>query len=265
MAPKSEGERELAAFQFLKLQPHDLILLDRGYPAHWLFKAVMSLGAQFCARISYKRWSAIKKFYKSGKPEAIVQIHPTGVSKQKCREMDFDTASVTVRLIRVTLDSGETEILVTSLIDQKVYPKDLFKVLYQRRWPVEEDYKTLKYRLQIENFSGKIVHSVYQDFHAKVFSKNLTAVIATTSREEIIKKSEDLKYTHQLNFAQALAKMKDTIVMLFNSSRKKRIKYVEQISEIFIQTTEAIRPNRKYPRRHRVKQTRFYLEYKTTC
>lgn len=164
LAPKSEGERELAAFHFLKLQPHDLILLDRGYPAHWLFKAVMSLGAQFCARISYKRWSAIKKFYKSGKPEAIVQIHPTGVSKQKCREMGFDTASVTVRLIRVTLDSGETEILVTSLTDQKAYPKELFKELYQRRWPVEEDYKTLKYRLQIENFSGKTVHSVYQDF-----------------------------------------------------------------------------------------------------
>jgi hypothetical protein len=79
---------------------------------------------------------------------------------------------------------------------------------------VEEDYKILKYRLQIENFSGKTVHSVYQDFHAKVFSKNLTAVIATTSREEIIKKSENLKYHHQLNFAQALAKMKDTIVFI---------------------------------------------------
>ncbi len=265
LAPKSEGERELAAFHFLKLQSHDLILLDRGYPAHWLFKAVMSLGAQFCARISYKRWSVIKKFYKSGKAEAIVRIHPTEVSKQKCRKMGFDTAPVTVRLIRVKLDSGETEILVTSLTDQNAYPKELFKKLYQMRWPVEEDYKTLKYRLQIENFSGKTVHSVYQDFHAKVFSKNLTAVIATTSCEEIIKKSENLKYLHQLNFAQALAEMKDTIVMLFNSSRKKLINYVEQISEIFIKTTEAIRLNRKYPRRHRVKQTRFHLEYKTTC
>ena len=139
--------------------------------------------------------------------------------------MGFDTAPVTVRLIRVKLDSGETEILVTSLTDQKAYPKELFKELYNMRWPVEEDYKTLKYRLQIEN----------------------------------------LKYPHQIIFAQALAKMKDTIVMLFNSSRKKLIEYVEQISEIFIQTTEAIRPNRKYPRRHRVKQARFYLEYKTTC
>jgi hypothetical protein len=38
ISPKSQGERELAAFHFLKLQPNDLILLDRGYPAHWVFK-----------------------------------------------------------------------------------------------------------------------------------------------------------------------------------------------------------------------------------
>ena len=37
LAPKSEGERELAAYHFLKLQQGDLILLDRGYPAFWLF------------------------------------------------------------------------------------------------------------------------------------------------------------------------------------------------------------------------------------
>ena len=43
--------------------------------------------------------------------------------------MGFDKAPVTVRLIRVKLDSGETEILITSLTDQKAYPKELFKEL----------------------------------------------------------------------------------------------------------------------------------------
>jgi hypothetical protein len=53
ISPKSEGERELAAYHFLKLMPQDLILLDRGYPAHWLFKLVLSMDANFCARISF--------------------------------------------------------------------------------------------------------------------------------------------------------------------------------------------------------------------
>ncbi len=265
ISPKSEGERELAAFHFLKLHPQDLILLDRGYPAHWLFKLALSLGVNFCARISYERWNVVKKFYQSGKTEAIVKIGPSQQSIRKCFEMGLSKKPIKVRLIRVELDSGETEILVTSLTDQKKYSYDLFSDLYHLRWPVEENYKALKYRLQVENFSGKTVHSVYQDFHAKLFSKNLAATIASTTKKQIIKKSERLKFLHQINFTQALAGMKNTIVVLFHRQRKRVATYIEKIRLLFIQTTESVRPNRKYPRRHRVKQQRFCHEYKTTC
>ena len=264
ISPKSEGEIELAAFHCLKLEKRDLILLDRGYPAYWLFKLILAQGAQFCARISYKKWNVVKRFYESGKPEKIVKLHASALSKKKCRELEYDTNPLEVRLIRVELDSGETEILVTSLTDMDAFPKELFADQYHLRWPIEEDYKTAKYRVQIENFSGKTIHSVYQDFHAKMFSKNLTAVIATTTRDDILKKSKVLKYVHQINFAQALSLMKDTIVLLFERSKNSIAGYVESIREIFIRTTEGIRPNRKFPRRHRVKQKRFHLTLKTT-
>ncbi len=264
LSPKCEGERELAAFHFLKLQKGDLILLDRGYPAYWLFKIALSMEAQFCARISYKKWKVVKKFYDSGKPQKIVKLHASALSKKKCRDIDFDTKPIEVRLIRVELESGETEILITSLTNMDAFPKELFADLYHLRWPIEEDYKTVKYRLQIENFSGKTVHSVYQDFHAKMFSKNFTAVIATTTRDDIIKKSEKLKYIHQINFAQALSKMKGTIVLLFERSKNLIDGYIEAIRKIFIQSTEEVRPNRKFPRQHRVKQKRYHLALKTT-
>lgn len=265
ISPKSDGERELAAFHFLKLQPQDLILLDRGYPAYWLFNLALSLGSNFCARISYKRWNVVKKFYRSGKNEAIVKIEPSQQSIRKCFEMGLDKKPIKVRLIRVELESGETEILVTSLKNMKKYPRDLFSELYHLRWPVEEDYKALKYRLQVENFSGKTVHSVYQDFHAKMFSKNFVAAIASTTKKQIVEKSKGCKFIHQINFAQALSGMKHTIVLLFHRHRKKVSTFIEKIRCLFIQTTEAVKPNRKYPRRHRVKQQRFFNEYKTTC
>ena len=265
VAPKNQGERELASFHFLKLLPQDLILLDRGYPAHWLFKVVLSMGANFCARVPYNRWRVAKKFFLSGNKEQIVKFKPSLQSIIKCHEMGLDANPIKARLIRVELESGETEILVTSLIDMQEYPIELFSDLYHCRWPVEEDYKTLKYRLQVENFSGKTVHSVYQDFHAKVFSKNLSSVIAGTTKKEISKKSESLLYIHQINFAQVLSQMKNTIVLLFKRSVDKMAEIVEDLRTIFIQTTEAVRPNRKYPRNHRVKQKRFFFEYKTTC
>lgn len=52
VSPKSIGEREQASELFLHLRPVDLVLLDRGYPAFWLFKLITTVGAHFCARIS---------------------------------------------------------------------------------------------------------------------------------------------------------------------------------------------------------------------
>lgn len=104
-----------------KLQPQDLILMDRGYPAHWLFNIVLSMDANFCARISYKHRRVARQFYRSGKKEQIVKIEPSPESFRKCFEMGLDTKPIKVRLLRVELSSGETEILVTSLLDMVLF------------------------------------------------------------------------------------------------------------------------------------------------
>lgn len=262
IAPKSDGERELAAFHFLKLAENDLILLDRGYPAFWVFKLILSMSANFCARVSCTQWKVIRKFFESNKSEGIVSLCPTGPSSRKCHEMGLDKKPIKVRLIRIELESGETEILITTLTDFEKYPHHLFAELYHQRWPVEEDYKTIKYRLQVENFTGKSILSVYQDFHAKFFSKNLTAIIASTTQQAIIQKGENCKHQHQINFTQALSKMKHTIVLLFNRPFEMLDEIVSKVQKIFAQTTEIVRPGRKFPRRHRVKQKRFHYSYK---
>jgi hypothetical protein len=260
--PKSEGERELAAFHFLKLTSKDLILLDRGYPAFWLFKLIQSMNAYFCARVSCTKWNVIRQFYESGKTEAIVKLKTTALSSIKCHEMGLDKNAIKVRLIRIELETGETEILITNLTDKNKYSYDLFAELYHLRWPVEEDYKALKYRLDVENFSGKSLHSVYQDFHAKIFSKNLTAVIASTTKKEIDEKNKNCKFPHQINFTQALSKMKHTMVLLFNRPIQELKFIVIKIQKIFIQTTESVRFGRHFPRNHKVKQKRFHYAYK---
>lgn len=265
ISPFSHGEIELAATHCLHLQPNDLILLDRGYPAQWLFRLILSVGAHFCARISFKKWNVVKKFYKSGKNEQIVTLKPSSLSMKKCDEIGIDTGTVTVRLVRVELETGETEILVTSLLDMDQYPIGMFMDLYHLRWPIEEDYKTIKYRLEIENFSGKSVHSVYQDFHAKLFSKNITSVIATTTKTDIDNKSANCKYCHKINFALALSNMKNTVVLLFNPIRLSVDDIVQKIRLLFIKYTEAVRHNRKFPRKHRVKLQRFSFAYKTSA
>ncbi len=262
ISPLKTGERQLAANHLLNLLPQDLILMDRGYPAYWLFNLILSLKSNFCARVSDKKWKIIKKFSNSGKKEKIIRLQAPPSSIMPCKEMGLDIKPLKLRLVRVDLKNGETEILITSLTDDQIFPVHIFKELYHSRWPVEEDYKVLKCRIEVENFSGKSALSVNQDFHSKVLSKNLTAMTAHPLKGKIENKTRQRKYPYQLNFTQALSKMKSVMAMLFNQPGQITEKLISGIHHIFVNTIEPIRTGRTFPRKHKIKRRGFYQNYK---
>ena len=260
IAPKALGERTLAAQHFAFLQASDLVLLDRGYPAFWLFALILAQGAHFCARMSLSGWLVVKQFVASGLTEQIVTLSPGYEARKACLARQLSTEPLTVRLIRVELDNGEVEVLVTSLLDSECYPVAVFKELYHQRWPVEEDYKVMKSRIEIENFSGTSVLAVYQDFHAKVFTKNLTTILAYPAQQAVRRNSQGKKYTYQVNMTNAFSKMKDTVVLLFQ--RTTILPILNRLWQVMTQVIEPIRPGRSYPRKWRVKRRRFPMTYK---
>lgn len=263
IVPKAFGERDLAANHFAHLRPSDLVLLDRGYPAFWLFALIVSKNAHFCARMKVSGWNAVEHFVASGLSEQLVILQPGYAACRDCRARKLSTNPLTIRLIRVELDDGEVEVLATSLLDSKTYPISIFKELYHLRWPVEEQYKVFKTRIEIENFSGKSVLAVYQDFHAKVFTANLTAILARPAQEVVTQDSAEKKYCYQINMTNALSKMKDTVVLLLHHlSSVPRL--LNNLWQLMIKTIEPIRPGRSYPRIMRVKPKKFPVCYKPT-
>lgn len=261
MSPIKIGERQHALDLFSTLRPKDLLLLDRGYPAFWLFKAILARKADFCARINH-RWKIVQQFIMSGAEEQIITLIPSASMIRTCEKSGLDFEPVTLRLIRIEPDSGEVEILITSLTDTKRYPHNIFKELYHKRWPVEEDYKAMKCWLQLENFSGKSVLSIYQDFHAKVFYKNLTSVLCYPVQNQLNQNGRKQKYRHQVNFAQALSNMKDVAPLLLQKPLEKIASIIEDLQKLFLAATEPIRPGRKFPRKHKVSVRRFHFGYK---
>ena len=262
IAPKNIGERELATKHFQHLDERDLVLLDRGYPAFWLFKLILLYKAHFCARISCKKWKIIRRFVQSGHSEQVIMLDIPATSIAACRKLQLDTRPIRLRLVRVELDSGETEVLVTSLIDTEKYPHHLFAELYHDRWPIEEDYKVMKCRIEVENFSGKSPLSVYQDFHAAVFSKNITALLVASARERVAKATASRTCVYKSNFTQALSTMRDTIVVLLQGSRKTIVAIISDLLETIAKAVEPVRPGRKYPRNHKRAQRKCCLNYK---
>ena len=259
--PKGSGERTLAAQHLLNVRSGDLILLDRGYPAWWLFSLILSKNGQFCARISCTKWKAVRKFFHSGVAEKIISLPIPATSVVYCERMGLSMAPLKLRLIRVE-NNGQVEVLITSLLDMDKYPIEIFHDLYHLRWPVEEDYKTMKCRLELENFSGKSVLSVYQDFHAKVFTKNLVWIMAFPGNNALRQQHQHRKYDYQINFTQALSKAKGVIGLLFHETASKVALLIADLQHIFQRTIEPIRPGRRYPRNHRPSQRKFFPAYK---
>ena len=262
ISPKSIGERDLAAQHFQQLRTGELLLLDRGYPAFWLFKMILTKGANFCSRISISRWHIVRDFIDSGKQEEIIVLTPPTTAFQSCNRYGLDTTPMTLRLIRIELETGESEVLITSLTDVDIYPMDEFAELYITRWPVEEDYKIIKRRIEVENFTGKSKLSVYQDFHARVFSKNITAMLTFAAQKDAAREiSTQNEPNKKINSTQALSTMRDTVVLLLCGTSLQIKKMVSDLFTTFLKATEPIRPGRKYLRNHKAKR-KFYINYK---
>lgn len=261
ISPKRAGERELAADHFVNLMPNDLVLMDRGYPAWWLFALVLSMDAQFCARISNK-WQVVRCFLDSGQKERIILLPAPATSVNTAQQMGLDLKPLKLRLIRI--DNGhEAIVLITSLTDTNKYPHCVFSDLYHNRWPVEEDYKAIKCRLELENFSGKSALSVYQDFHAKVLMKNIVSLFALPVNDSLaVNAASERKHDYQVNVTHALATAKDLMPLLFQRSKRKIKFIVNSLLKLLAKTIEPIRPGRKYPRKHRVSYRKYAICYK---
>ncbi len=138
-----------------------------------------------------------------------------------------------------------------------------FEGLYHKRWFVEESYKQMKSRLEIENFKGKSLLAVKQDFYAKIFTSNLTTILAFPVHDKIKEKTKERKWGYQLNFTQAINKMKDSVVLLFTRPLENIKQYIDHLGELFLANIEIVRPDWKNPHNFRKSKRIYPMAYKT--
>ena len=259
-----DNEHDLAIKHLTTLKEGDLALFDRNYGSFWLFALLQNKGIHFCARLRAGSWKAAQQLIASNGKEMITEIYPSKASAKRCKSMGIDCKVLRLRFICIELDTGEKEILVTSLIDRKEFPHEVFADLYQLRWFAEESYKRMKSRLAIENFSGKSPLALLQDFYAKIFSCNLTSILMVQTDHQVKEITKNRKHKYQLNFTQALNRMKNSIVLLFVRSELKIEGYIEHLAKLFIGNLELIRPGRKNERRFRKSKGIYPMPYKNS-
>jgi hypothetical protein len=249
LEPHTVAETQLAHDHLAHAAPGDLILCDRGYAGLFWFIFLRSLGMEFVVRCSQGSFGPVQELFRRNEAgvswEGVLQAQAD--VKRELRAAGLPT-ELRVRLVTVRLDTGELEVLATSLLDPARYPTATFADVYHWRWGIETYYGRLKGRLELENWSGQTEIAIRQDFQAAVFLSNLETVVCGSAEPELAAATAHRKQAVQLNRAVCLHTIKNKIIELL-VGRQAVEKVLARLIPLFKANPVSVRPERKVPRR----------------
>jgi len=222
----------------------DLLLFDRNYATYEFMATLLDRKINFVIRCPVKYTIAAEMQAGTGSDSRVVEI------KHKKK-------TLRVRFVRVLLSTGEYEILVTSLLDEKRYPAEMFKEIYGLRWGVETYYGLLKTRLELENFTGKTVESVLQDLYSTIYLTNLETILTMEVAENLGEK-ETSKNPQKVNRNVSFHAIKmEALNILFSDMEIEKV--LSKLRALFL-TNPTL--DKKKPKTERKKKTdRVLLHY----
>lgn len=256
------SERDLFVEQIETIKDfntNDLFILDRGYPSYGILFYLTQQKKDFLIRCTISNCiSKIKTVFSSGQEDAIIRLYAKDIKKtvqvaemqKRVPAIDRKKGYLDLRVIVLTLKTGEKELLITSLLDEKKYSKEEFESLYFRRWGIEENYKWHKQVLELENFSGHSQLAIEQDIFSLIFTANMTTLLMNEAQEEIEKEHENkgLKYTYKVNKRIAIASLRDELVANLLNRHINMNEFCERLKVEFKRSLCPTRLGRSYKR-----------------
>ena len=247
LAKGKEYEVRLAKEHLKYTTGKDLLIFDRNYANYELIATLTAQKRDFVIRCSRSSFKPVREMFAGkGDDSQIVTLKVSSRRKKEIKALKLATA-IKLRLVRVMLDTGEMEVLVTSLLDEQLYPTAEFKDLYFLRWGSETFYDLLKTRLQLENFTGHTVEAVMQDFYATIYLTGLESILTAPAQDILDRKSVHNQYPQQVNQAVSFNAIKNHALQLLFFEDDEHL-LLEELSELFLSKPHCVRKNRSVPR-----------------
>lgn len=209
----------------------DIVIFDRGYPSKEMIAVMSNMECKYLMRLQASSFK--------------------GVSDNSNNDFNititYGDTEYPVRIIKLILNTGEFETLITNL-DESEFSTIDFQKLYAMRWGVETTYNTIKNKLLIEKFSGRTVLSIHQDFFAAMFLSNCIAAISSEVEKSlsVIKKACKYKYRANQNLIIGYLKFRLSYIILQSSS--KITKHCKKLLKLCLRQPVPVKPNRSFAR-----------------
>ena len=128
IAPNRSSEYDLAINHLSKLKKGDLLILDRGYKAKWLYYILHEMNIEYVIRLPRDAGWEFDEFWDSKEISKIIEIEKMPFkSRKRLNTLQRPFHPFKIRLVKVILDNGEIEVLATSLLDEEKIPDTHFQ------------------------------------------------------------------------------------------------------------------------------------------
>jgi hypothetical protein len=226
--------------------------MDRLFDDFVIIATAEKYARKVLIRCPNNSFAAVNEFRVSDDTERIVTIElpTTGKTRKYVREHKLPE-SVTVRLIKFTLESGEVEVLLTTLCDRRRYPTAEFKEVYHWRWDEEGFFDRVKNIFEVERFSGFSETAIKQDFFGVIFLTTLESILTKGPQSELAEQDRrrQNKTRAMVNRSVSYVSLVDRAVQLLADPRTDPEEVLEELQFLFKKDPTRNLKDRKFERK----------------
>ena len=234
----NSSERASAIKQFRRMKTDgksrkDIIVADRGFPSLEVFSELLSMDYDFVIRYSghnFLRETLALVDSKENDLEIEISLNSFYQRKRNPRIKELLSKgypdNIKLRVVKLTLSNGVKEYLITSILDKNELTIEDLNEIYNLRWNEEVYFDFQKNIMEVENFTGKSVETIKQDYYSTILVGNLHSLIIADAQEEVdkeTKKNIKLQYEkYKINKSVTFGIMKEQIYDLLTAKNWKK-------------------------------------------
>jgi Transposase DDE domain len=236
------------------LSQDTISIYDRGFGSHLIPYLHTHSGSKYLIRLRVDFSNTTKALMKSTDKEAVIteQIQPKAL--KELHKMGIHVSSyesLTYRLVKIELSTGETEILMTNL-DDSFTAQDLAEI-YRLRWGIETAYNYFKNTFMLGTFSGYSPTAVMQDIWCVLIMYNLQTIIQYDCHPELEEINKRRKADYKFNRNVGAGTLRNHLKSLFLGTKSKVQQAIKHIEKLFLASLEKVKPNKQERDRKRLR------------
>lgn len=244
-AGKGTGEQALLRQLMHVFKPGDVALADCCYASYFIIATLMKMGVDVVFPIHQGRHTVLRQKAQSRKKDHVVCWQKS----KKPEWMDkktYDEFPDEIKIREVLIQNhrpgfrSKSRIIVTTFLDSKFVSKHDLSLLYDCRWHVELDLRSIKDTMCMGILRGKKPTMVRKEIWAHILAYNLIRKIMAQAASIYDKKPRELSFKFTIQIFVAFRQ-----VEIFSENHK----YYSTLLKAIAQKNLNNKPGRQEPRR----------------